>query len=118
MKKELNEIFINEVYSPSPKKNYETNKTMIKSIDDSWSSDLLDVNDHGPKNNRGNRYILVVIDNICKFGWTVSFKNNYAQSITDAFSEIIRPSNRKPNLLETDDGKIVCKQNFQRVLKQ
>ena len=31
-------------------------------------------------------------------------KNKYAQSITDAFSEIIKSSNRKPNLLETDDG--------------
>ena len=31
-------------------------------------------------------------------------RNEYAQSITDAFSEIIKSSNRKPNLLETDDG--------------
>ena len=37
--------FINEISSPSPKKNYETNKTMIKSIDDTWSSDVLDMND-------------------------------------------------------------------------
>ena len=29
----------------------------------------------------------------------------YALAITDAFSEIIKSANRKPNLLETDDGK-------------
>ena len=49
--------------------------------------------------------ILVVIDNFSKFGWTIPLKNKYVQSITDAFSEIIKSSNRKPNHLETDDGK-------------
>ena len=55
MKKDSIKIFINEVFSPSPKKKYETNKTMIKFIDDSWSSDSLDMNDYGPENNRGYR---------------------------------------------------------------
>ena len=32
-------------------------------------------------------------------------KNKYAQSITDAFSQIIKTPRRKPNLVETDDGK-------------
>ena len=32
-------------------------------------------------------------------------KNKYGQSITDAFSQIIKISKRKPNLLETNDGK-------------
>ena len=104
-KRDLIKIFINEIYSKSPNKNYKTNKTIIKSIDDTWSSDLLDMNDYGPKNNRGYRYILVVVDNFSKFGWTIPLKNKYAQSIRDAFSQIIKTSKRKPNLLETDDGK-------------
>ena len=102
MKKDLTKIFIDEVYSKPPKENYPTNKTMIKSVDDTWSSDLLDMNDYGPKNNKGYRYILVVIDNFSKFVWR---KNKFSQSITEAFSEIIKSSNRKPNLLKTDDGK-------------
>ena len=104
MKRDLTKIFIDEIYSTPPKKNYPTNKTIIKSIDDTWSSDLLDRNDYGIKNNKGYRYILVVIDNFSKFGWTMPLKNKYAQSITDAFSQIIKTSRRKPNLLETDDG--------------
>ena len=104
-KRDLTKIFIDEIYSKPPKKNYPTNKTIIKSFDDTWSSDLLDMNDYGPKNNKGYRYILVVIDNFSKFGWTIPLKNKFSQSITDAFSEIIKSSNRKPNLLETDDGK-------------
>ena len=62
------------------------------------------MNDFGIKNNKGYRYILVMIDIFSKFGWTIPLKNNYAHSITDAFSQIIKTSRRKPNLLETDDG--------------
>ena len=116
MKKDLTKIFISEIYSKPPMKNSPTNKTIIKSIDDTWSSDLLDMNDYGIKNNKGYRYILVVIDNLSKFGWTIHLKNKYAQSITDAFSQIIKSSRRKPNLLETDDGKEYVKKIFNEFL--
>ena len=36
---------------------------MIKPIDNTWSSDLLDTNDYGPTNNKRYRYILVDFDN-------------------------------------------------------
>ena len=90
VKKDKIKVFIDEIYSSAPKNNYPKNKTMIKSIDDTWSSDLLDMIDYGPKNNRGYRYILVVIDNFSKFGWTIPLKNKYGHSITDASSEIIK----------------------------
>ena len=94
MKNDLRKKFIDEIYSKPPKKNYPTNKTIIKSIDVIWSSDLLDMNVYGPKNNKGSRYILVVIDNFSKFVWTTPLRNKNAQSITEAFSEIIKSSNR------------------------
>ena len=89
---------------------------MIKSVDDTWSSDLLDMKDYGPKNNRSYRYILVVIDKYSKFGWTIPLNNKFSQSITDAFSEIIKSSNRKPNLLETDNGKEYVNKIFNEFL--
>ena len=112
----LTKIFIDEIYSKPPKKNYPTKKTIIKSIDDTWSSDLLDMNDYGPENNKGYRYILVVIDNISKFGWTIPLKYKHAQSITDSFSQIIKTSRRKPNLLETGDGKEYVNKIFNEFL--
>ena len=116
IKKDLTKIFIDEIYSSLPKNNYPTNKTKIRFIDDTWSSDLLDMNDYGRRKNKGYRYILVVIDNFSKFGWTIPLKNKYAQSITDAFSEIMKSSNRKPDLLETDDGKEYVNKNFNEFL--
>ena len=77
-KRDSTKIFIDEIYSPPPKNNYPTNKKIIKSIDNTWSSDLLDMNDYGIKNNKGYRYILVVIDNFSKFVWTIPLKNKNA----------------------------------------
>ena len=109
-------IFIIEIYSKPPKKNYDTNKTDVYHFDDIWSLDILDLKDYGPKNNRGYRYVLVTIDNFSKFGWKTSLKNKNAQSIKDFFGNIIKISKRKPNLIETDRGKEFYNNIFQDFL--
>ena len=111
-------IFINEIYSKGPKKNYATNKTNVYHIEDVWSLDILDLKDYGPKNNRGYRYILVIIDNFSKFGWTVPLKNKNAQTIKDSFEKILINSKRKPNLIETDRGKDFYNNIFQDFLNK
>ena len=111
-------IFINEIYSKGPKKNYATNKTDVYYIDDIWSLDILDLKDYGPKNNRGYRYVLVIIDNFSKFGWTVPLKNKSAQTINDSFENILISSKRKPNLIESDRGKEFYDNIFQDFLNK
>ena len=109
-------IFINEIYSKGPKRNYATNKTDVYHIDDTWSLDILDLKDYGPKNNKGYRYVLVVLDNFSKFGWTVPLKNKKAQTIKDSFENILINSKRSPNLIETDRGKEFYSNIFQDFL--
>ena len=87
-------FFINEICSKRPKKNYATNNTDVYYIDDIWSLDILDLKDYGPGNNRGYRYVLVVIDNFSKFGWTVPRKNKNAQTIKDSFENILISSKK------------------------
>ena len=111
-------IFINEIYSKPPKKFYPTNKTDVYYIDDIWSLDILDLKDYGPKNNRGYRYVLVIIDNFSKFGWTIPLKNKNAQTIKDSFENILTNSKRKPNLIETDRGKEFYTNIFQEFLNK
>ena len=111
-------IFINEIYSKPPKKNYITNKTNVYYIDDIWCLDILDLKDYGPKNNRGYRYVLVIIDNFSKFGWTIPLKNKNAQTIKDSFENILVNSKRKPNLIETDRGKKFYNNIFQEFLNK
>ena len=101
-------IYLNEIYSKPSKKNYQTNKTDVFYIDDIWSLDILDLNhyDCGPENNRGYRYILVIIDNSSKIGWTAPLKNKSAQkTIKDSFENTLINSQRKPNFIESDRGK-------------
>ena len=94
-------IFINEIYSKGPKKNYATNKTNVYYIDDIWSLDILDLKDYGPENNGGYRYVLVIIDNFSKFGWTTPLKNKNAQTIKDSFDN---------NLITSKKNQIYSKQ--------
>ena len=68
---QLIDTFINDIYTKPPKKNYETSKTLLISIDETWSADLLQMDAYGVKNNRDYKYILSVIDNFSNFGWTV-----------------------------------------------
>ena len=110
-------IFINEIYSKAPKKYYATNKTDVFYIDDTWSSDIPDLKDYGPENNRGYRYVLVTIDDFSKFGWTTPLKKN-AQTIKDSFENILLSSKIKPNLIETDRGKEFYNNIFQDFLNK
>ena len=111
-------IFINEIYSKPPKKYYPTNKTNVYHIDDIWSLDILDLKDYGPENNRGYRYVLVIIDNFSKLGWTIPLKNKIALTIKDSFENILLSSKRKPNLIETDRGKEFYNNIFQDFLNK
>ena len=111
-------IFLNELYSKGPKKNYATNKTDVYYIDNIWSLDILYLKDYGSENNRGYRYVLVIIDNFSKFGWTVPLKNENAQTIKDSFENILVNSKRSPNLIETDRGKEFYNNIFQDFLNK
>ena len=117
MKRDLSKIFIDEIYFKPPKKNYPTNKTIVKHIDDCWSLDILDLIDYGPSNNKGYRYILTVIDNFSKFAWTIPLRNKNSETITNEFSNIIKSSKRKPNMIETDRGKEFYNNTFKNFLK-
>ena len=68
MTQKLIKVLIDEICSKPPKKNYLTNKTDVYHFDDIWNLDILDLKDYRPESKRGYRYVLVVIDNISKFG--------------------------------------------------
>ena len=110
--------FINEIYSRGPKKIYDTNKTNVYNIHDIWSLDILDLKDYGPENNRGYRYVLVIIDSFSKFGWTIPLKNKNAQTIKDSFENILISSKRSPNLIESDRAKEFYNNIFQDFLNK
>ena len=117
IKKDLTKIFIDEIYSKAPKKNYETNKITYNHIDEIWSIDLADFSDYKTSNNKGYRYIFIIIDNFSKFLWAIPLKNKYSQTITNEFSNISSTSKRKPIKIESDRGSEFYNSIFQNFLK-
>ena len=91
-------IFLNEFCSKPPKNYYPTNKTDVFYIDDVWSLDILELKDYGPENNRGYRYVLVIINNFSKYGWTVPIKKN-AQTIKKVFRKCFDEFKKKTKII-------------------
>ena len=117
MKRDLTKIFIDEIHSTPPRKNYQTNKIVFNHIDEIWSIDLADMIDYKISNNRGFRYIFIIIDNFSKYLWGIPLKKKYSQTITNEFSNILTKSKRKPIKLESDRGSEFYNSIFQNLLK-
>ena len=66
MKKDNDKIFIDEIYSKPPMKNYPTEKIVYNRIDDIWSIDLADMIDYKTTNNKGYRSLFIRINNFSK----------------------------------------------------
>ena len=116
MKKDITKIFIDEIYSSPPKKNYETNKIIYNYIHKIWSIDLADLSDYKTSNIKRFRYIFVIIDNFSKYLWAIPLKNENGQTITNEFSNILTKSKRKPKI-ESDRGSEFYNSIFQNFLK-
>ena len=109
-------IFVTEIYSKPPKKNYSTNKTHVYHYEDICSLDILDLKDYGAENNKNYRYVLVVIDNFSKYGWTTPLKNKNSETIKNFFEKFLISSKRKSKLTETDRGREFYNIIFQNFL--
>ena len=56
------------------------------------------------KFNKGFKCLLCVIDIYSKYAWIVPLKGKKSVSIVNAFQNILKKSNRKPNKIWVDNG--------------
>ena len=122
MKKDLTKIFIDEIYSKAPKKNYPTSKIVYNHKDEIWSIVLADMIDYKTSINKGFRYKFIIIDNFKKtfVGYTlikIYPKNKHSQTITKEFSSILTTSKRKPIKIKSDRRKEWYNSMFQNFIK-
>ena len=115
--KDKTKLFIDEIYSKPPMRNYPTNKIIYNHIDEIWCIDLADFSDFKTSNNKGYRYIFIIIDNYSKYLWATPLKSKYSQTKTNEFSNILSTSKRKPLKLESDRGIEFYNSTFQNLLK-
>ena len=117
MKKDLTKIFIDEIYSKPPRKNYPTNKLIYNHIDEIRIIDLADMIDYKTSNNKVYKYIFIIIDNFSKYLRAVPLENKYSKTVADVFSNITTTSKRSPIKLESDRGSECYNSIFQNFLK-
>lgn len=106
---------VNELHKPARKK-FKRRHVILKGIDDLWQADLADFVLYG-RDNKGYKYILVVIDCFSKYIWTRGVKDKSGKVVADAMQEILS-QDRLPKNLQTDMGKEFYNRSFENVMKK
>ena len=120
MERDSTKIFIVEFYSTPPKKNYESIMRITKSVDDTWSSGLSDMNDSGSNSNKCCIFILVVFEKHSKIAWTIPLRSICSKSITDGFHKLLKHRNSNqtsPRQTMVTNTLAKLSMNSQKVLK-
>ena len=73
--------------------------------------------DYKISNNKGFRFLFIIIDNFSKYLWAIPLKNKCSQTIRKEFSNSLTTSKRKPLKLESDRGTEVYNSIFQNFLR-
>ena len=91
-----------ELHKPIIRK-FKKIKVQSTFIDNIWGADLADMQLIS-KFNKGIRFLLYVIDIFSKYAWVIPVKDKKGITITNAFQNILKESNRKPNKTWVDKG--------------
>lgn len=99
--------------------NFKRNPIVASHIDQQWQADLLFLPDLS-RFNGGVKIILVCIDVVSRFAWGEPMKNKTGEETARAFEAILErdPKKRKPEKLQTDEGKEFFNTHFAKVMKK
>ena len=101
-KKPNSSILADELHKPIIRKSNKR-KVYLQFKDNIWGVDLEDMQSLSRKN-KGIKYLLCVIDLYSKYAFVIPLKDKKGISTVNAFNEIIKQSNRKPNKIWVDQG--------------
>ena len=86
-------------------------------LDDTFATDLAQLDQYANEN-KGFKYILVVIDCFSKYLWTQPIKSKSAKDVTTAMEGILKQSKRIPKKLVSDHGREYYNANFGNLMKK
>ena len=90
-----------ELHRPVKRK-FKKRQVFVRDIDEIWAADLADMSAFS-KDNKGFKFLLLVIDIFSKYGWIIPLKNKEGLTVANALKSIFEE--RKPEKLWTDKGK-------------
>lgn len=95
--------------------NFPRRKTIIKSFDDLFQVDLVEMIPYS-KENKGFKYILVVINCFSKYVWTIPLKNKTGPEVSTAMEKVLKE--QTPKNLQTDAGLEFFNKHFEKLMKK
>ena len=104
-----------ELYKPINRK-FEKRKVYFSFRDNICGADLADIQLLS-KFNKGNRFLLCVIDIYSKYAWFVPLKDEKDVSTVNVFQQILDVSKTKPNTIWVDKGSEFYNNSFKKWLK-
>lgn len=110
----IKEQIVRELHRPA-RRNFVRRHTVIKGINDLWQADLAEMQHHS-RQNKGYRYILVVINCFSKYVWTAPLKTKSAKDVAAAMRSILQNVPDAPKHLQTDRGTEFYNSDFKRVM--
>lgn len=106
-----------ELHKPA-RKNFQRRPFDMRGIDDTWQIDLVEVIPFA-RNNKGYKYLLIVIDTFSKYAWIKKLKNKTGPEVTNAMQQILKENpNRCPRNIQSDHGKEFYNSHFDTLMKQ
>ena len=105
------EQLADELHKPF-KRPKQIRKVYFKSKDNIWNADLIIM----PQQDN-YKYILTIMDGYTRYAWTVPLKDKKGETVANAFIDIMKKSNRKPNKLWVDQGKEFYNQHMYKLFK-
>ena len=77
-----------ELHKPIVRKFPKRRVIITRGINDTWSADLVEI--PGLSNwNKGNKYLLTIIDVFSKYAWVKPLKNKLGKTVINAFNDVI-----------------------------
>src|SRR5271157_365672 len=96
------------------RKRYPTRPYKTAGIDQQWQADLVEMIPYYATND-GYKYMLTVIDVFSRHAWAVPIKDKTGKEVKQAFESIFIQG-RKPQRLQTDEGKEFDNRQVQHLL--
>ena len=96
-----NDELADELHKPIRKK-FKKRHVFSSNVDSIWAADLVEMKSFS-KQNKGCKYILMIIDIFSKFGWAIPLKTKTGKEVAEAFSELWKKGT-SPARLYVDKG--------------
>lgn len=105
---------VEEIHKPA-RINFKRRKVILKSLNDLFQADLVEMISYA-KENKGFKYILMVINCFSKFVWAFPLKTKTSSEVANAMEKVLKIE--KPSNVSTDFGTEFYGKEFQNLLKK